>query len=68
MDLRAADSALDVQWHTDQIHRLADGREPDLRRPWWRTLGRAGVRSGRSALRGGGRGYSRDGAPGCRRQ
>jgi 2,4-dienoyl-CoA reductase-like NADH-dependent reductase (Old Yellow Enzyme family) len=53
MDLRAADSALDVQWHTDQIHRIAAGGEPDPGRAWWRTLGRAVLRSGRGALHGG---------------
>ncbi|MFH5211517.1 NADH:flavin oxidoreductase/NADH oxidase family protein [Antrihabitans sp. NCIMB 15449] len=46
-DLKALDGALDLQWHTDQLHRLADGLEPDLDRQWWRTatsmLNRNGV-------------------------
>ncbi len=36
-DLKAIDGALDLQWHTDQLHRLGDGKDPDLGRPWWKT-------------------------------
>lgn len=46
-DLKAIDGALDLQWHTDQLHRLGDSKEPDLGRPWWKTavstLNRNGV-------------------------
>ncbi len=31
-DLKALDGALDLSWHTDQMHRLADGRQVDLKR------------------------------------
>ncbi|MEU6560330.1 nitroreductase family deazaflavin-dependent oxidoreductase [Nocardia nova] len=33
--LRALDGALDLQWHTDQLHRLGAGLDPDpVRSPW----------------------------------
>ena len=31
-DLKQLDGLLDLGWHVDQLHRLADGREPDLDR------------------------------------
>jgi 2,4-dienoyl-CoA reductase-like NADH-dependent reductase (Old Yellow Enzyme family) len=34
---RLAAGALDTNWHTDQIHRLAAGKDPDLERATWRT-------------------------------
>jgi 2,4-dienoyl-CoA reductase-like NADH-dependent reductase (Old Yellow Enzyme family) len=34
---RLAVAALDTNWHTDQIHRLAAGKDPDLKRALWRT-------------------------------
>ncbi|MFB4315876.1 NADH:flavin oxidoreductase/NADH oxidase family protein [Actinomadura sp. 21ATH] len=49
-DLRPADSALNLLWHAEQLHRMATGLDPDPARPWWRTLGSA-VRIGPSALR-----------------
>lgn len=50
-DLRLVDGALDLQWHTDQIHRMAAGKDPDPNRAWWRTAGRMGRRFGWAALR-----------------
>ncbi|GAB2826632.1 NADH:flavin oxidoreductase/NADH oxidase family protein [Actinocorallia aurea] len=37
-DLRPLDSAVDLQWHADQLHRMAAGRDPDPSRPWWSSL------------------------------
>lgn len=51
IDLRTADGALDMQWHTDQLHRLGAGHEPDLARPWWRTVGAMLVRNGWGSLK-----------------
>jgi 2,4-dienoyl-CoA reductase-like NADH-dependent reductase (Old Yellow Enzyme family) len=34
---RLAEGALDTNWHTDQIHRLAAGKDPDPERATWRT-------------------------------
>ncbi len=50
IDLHAADALLDVQWHTDQIHRIADGRDPDPGRPWWRTIPTTVRRNGLAAI------------------
>ncbi|MEW2353373.1 hypothetical protein, partial [Spirillospora sp. NPDC029432] len=49
-DIRPVDSALNLLWHAEQLHRLAAGLDPDPGRPWWRTLGSV-VRIGPSALR-----------------
>ncbi|MGV0742916.1 NADH:flavin oxidoreductase/NADH oxidase family protein [Mycolicibacterium sp. XJ870] len=49
-DLHAADALLDIQWHTDQIHRLAAGREPDPHRRWWRTTATTVRRNGFAAI------------------
>jgi 2,4-dienoyl-CoA reductase-like NADH-dependent reductase (Old Yellow Enzyme family) len=38
LGLRLAKGALDTNWHTDQIHRLAAGKDPDLERALWRTV------------------------------
>ncbi|WP_227980584.1 nitroreductase family deazaflavin-dependent oxidoreductase [Nocardia spumae] len=35
--LRAVDGALDLQWHTDQLHRLGAGLDPDPARSPWST-------------------------------
>lgn len=50
-DLRTLDGALDIQWHTDQLHRLGDGHQPDPERPWWRTVGSMVRRNGLDTLR-----------------
>ncbi|MGW5574252.1 NADH:flavin oxidoreductase/NADH oxidase family protein [Nocardia thailandica] len=44
--LRPVQSLLDLQWHTDQLHRMGAGRAPDPHRPWWRTAIAAGARNG----------------------
>lgn len=38
LDQRTLRGALDVQWHTDQLHLIGSGRPPDPNRPWWRTI------------------------------
>jgi hypothetical protein len=32
VDLQALDGVLTLSWHTDQLHRLGAGRQPDLAR------------------------------------
>ncbi|MGV0810568.1 NADH:flavin oxidoreductase/NADH oxidase family protein [Mycolicibacterium boenickei] len=51
MDLHAADAVLDVQWHTDQIHRIAKGLEPKPDLPWWFSTITAVRRNGLAAFR-----------------
>jgi len=48
--LHTVDSALDLSWHTDQLHRIGAGKAPDLDRPWWRTAVRATLRNGPGAF------------------
>ncbi|MDQ1105927.1 NADH:flavin oxidoreductase/NADH oxidase family protein [Nocardioides zeae] len=48
--LHTVDSALDLSWHTDQLHRLGAGKAPDLARPWWRTAVTATLRNGPGAF------------------
>ncbi|HEY1134584.1 MAG TPA: NADH:flavin oxidoreductase/NADH oxidase family protein [Nocardioides sp.] len=48
--LHAIDSALDLSWHTDQLHRIGAGKAPDLGRPWWRTAVTATLRNGPGAF------------------
>lgn len=50
VDLHAADALLDVQWHTDQIHRIANGLEPNPGRPWWFTIMTTVRRNGLAAI------------------
>ncbi len=49
--VRTLDGAIDLYWHTRQLHRLGAGREPNLREPAWRTLLALGVDNGWGALR-----------------
>ena len=49
-DLRSVDSALNLLWHAEQLHRMAAGLDPDPTRPWWRTLSSV-IRTGPGALR-----------------
>ncbi|WP_446221260.1 NADH:flavin oxidoreductase/NADH oxidase family protein [Nocardia sp. IBHARD005] len=51
IDLKALESALDLQWHADQLHRIAEGRQPDPRRAWWKSLATLLNRHGLDALR-----------------
>lgn len=50
-DLRTIDGALDLSWHTDQLHRLGAGKEPDLGRGWRTTLAAMVLRNGPQAFR-----------------
>ncbi|MGU3432513.1 nitroreductase family deazaflavin-dependent oxidoreductase [Actinomycetes bacterium M1A6_2h] len=50
--MKSIDGALDLQWHTDQIHRLGAGEEPDPKRSPWRTAVTMVERNGIGALRG----------------
>ncbi|WP_371859824.1 nitroreductase family deazaflavin-dependent oxidoreductase [Nocardia uniformis] len=36
-NLKAFDGALDLQWHTDQLHLIGSGADPDPARSPWRT-------------------------------
>jgi 2,4-dienoyl-CoA reductase-like NADH-dependent reductase (Old Yellow Enzyme family) len=49
---RSLEGALDLQWHTDQLHRMGDGRAPDPGRSVARTLFVAVRRNGIDAIRG----------------
>lgn len=48
--VRALEGALDLQWHTDQLHRMGDGVDPDPDRSPWRTLVTTLRRNGFDAL------------------
>ncbi|MFE7796655.1 NADH:flavin oxidoreductase [Nocardia sp. NPDC057440] len=50
-DIHRLDGILDVQWHTDQIHRIAAGLDPEPDRHWSRALVAAVRRNGFGALR-----------------
>ncbi|WP_089243814.1 oxidoreductase [Rhodococcoides kyotonense] len=49
--LKALDGALDLQWHTDQLHILGGGGEPDPKRKAWRTAVTMIERNGIDAFR-----------------
>lgn len=49
--LKALDGALDLQWHTDQLHRLSDGANSDPSRAKWRTVVTMVRRNGFDAFR-----------------
>ncbi|MGA9870445.1 MAG: nitroreductase family deazaflavin-dependent oxidoreductase [Rhodococcus sp. (in: high G+C Gram-positive bacteria)] len=49
--LKALDGALDLQWHTDQLHLIGTGGEPDPARPVWRTAVTTLQRNGVDAFR-----------------
>ncbi|MGW4486997.1 NADH:flavin oxidoreductase/NADH oxidase family protein [Amycolatopsis sp. NPDC004368] len=49
--IRLADSLLEVQWHTQQLHRLAAGKPADRRRGAWRALAHTGVNDPLNAFR-----------------
>ncbi|MGW0249511.1 nitroreductase family deazaflavin-dependent oxidoreductase [Nocardia goodfellowii] len=51
-NLKAVDGALDLQWHTDQLHLIGAGAEPDPARSPWRTAVRTVRHHGLDALRG----------------
>ncbi len=49
--LKALDGALDLQWHTDQLHLIGAGGEPDPQRAVWRTAVTTLRRNGFDAFR-----------------
>lgn len=51
VDLKIIDGVIDLSWHTDQLHRLGKGLEPDVTRTWRRTALSAGLRNGPGAFR-----------------
>jgi 2,4-dienoyl-CoA reductase-like NADH-dependent reductase (Old Yellow Enzyme family) len=50
-NLKQLDGALDLSWHTDQLHRLGAGLEPDVERGWGRTALAMAVRNGPGAFK-----------------
>lgn len=50
-DTKSLDGLIDLQWHTDQLHRLGAGKEPDLDRPSWKTTVAMIRRNGADVLR-----------------
>ncbi|MFM9705931.1 NADH:flavin oxidoreductase/NADH oxidase family protein [Streptomyces galilaeus] len=50
-DVKALDGVLDLNWHTDQLHRLGAGLEPDLRRGRLATTVSLVRRNGRASFR-----------------
>ncbi len=50
-DPRALNSLIDLQWHTDQLHRIGAGKQPDLDRPAWKTSVSMVRRNGRDIMR-----------------
>lgn len=51
VNLKTVDGFLDLQWHTDQLHRIGKGKVPDVGRPWWKTAASMINRNGIGALR-----------------
>lgn len=49
--LKSLDGALDLQWHTDQLHLVGNGRNPDPQRSLWRTAATTLQRNGIDAFR-----------------
>ena len=49
--LKALDGALDLQWHTDQLHIVGGGGQPDPERAVWRTAVTTVRRNGFDAFR-----------------
>lgn len=50
-DTKALDGLIDLQWHTDQLHRIGAGKQPDLKRRSWRTTVAMIGRNGADVLR-----------------
>ncbi|MFI1356162.1 NADH:flavin oxidoreductase/NADH oxidase family protein [Streptomyces sp. NPDC020898] len=50
-DVKALDGVLDLSWHTDQLHRLGAGLEPDLRRGRLATAVSMVRRNGKTSFR-----------------
>lgn len=61
VDIKALDGLLDLSWHTDQLHRVGAGLDPDLRRGRLATVAAMVRRNGTTSFRprrGPGRGSS----------
>jgi 2,4-dienoyl-CoA reductase-like NADH-dependent reductase (Old Yellow Enzyme family) len=56
-DLKQLDSMLDLQWHTQQMERIGDGKDPDLGRTWWQTALAMTLKMGPAAFRRRRRGF-----------
>ncbi|MDI9894494.1 nitroreductase family deazaflavin-dependent oxidoreductase [Rhodococcus sp. IEGM 1381] len=54
--VKSLEGALDLQWHTDQLHRLGAGKKPDPDRSAWRTVATMVERNGITAFRSSRRG------------
>ncbi|NMN98181.1 nitroreductase/quinone reductase family protein [Antrihabitans stalactiti] len=50
-NVKSINGALDLQWHTDQLHRLGAGTDPDPSRPSWQTAVTMVKRNGIDAFR-----------------
>ena len=50
-DVRAVNSAIDLGWHEDQLHRIGHGKQPDIDRSKLRTAVSLVRRNGSDALR-----------------
>ena len=51
VDLKQMDGGLDLQWHTDQLHRLGAGLDPDPGRGWKTAMTTMVLRNGLGAFR-----------------
>ncbi|MFD4355904.1 NADH:flavin oxidoreductase/NADH oxidase family protein [Nocardia sp. NPDC058518] len=49
--MRQLQSLVELQWHTDQLHRLGNGKTPDPDRAWWQTAMSTMWRNGADSLR-----------------
>jgi 2,4-dienoyl-CoA reductase-like NADH-dependent reductase (Old Yellow Enzyme family) len=50
-DVKAINSAIDLGWHEDQLHRIGNGKQPDLDRSKLRTAVALARRNGRDTFR-----------------
>ncbi len=51
VNLKQIDGALDLSWHTDQLHRMGAGKDPDPERSWVDAAVAMGLRNGPGAFR-----------------
>ncbi|MGL4305095.1 MAG: nitroreductase family deazaflavin-dependent oxidoreductase [Mycobacteriaceae bacterium] len=51
IDTKVINGALDIQWHANQIHLIGEGKDPDLNRPLWKTMGYIVKTNGTSGFR-----------------
>jgi hypothetical protein len=50
-NVKTINSAIDLGWHEDQLHRIGNGKEPDLDRSKLKTAGALMRRNGRDAFK-----------------